>query len=406
MKKTFILSVILLIVGNVHTQPLAWSKQTTRGFISSFYVTTDNTGNVFTTGWFNDTTDFDPGPGVYKLFSRNPSTYLSKLDRNGNFLWAVNVADLSGNGNSSAGRFGITTDLYGNVYVAGFFKGTCDFDPGSGTKLLTVNTTTPSPYGYDQFVWKLDANGNFIWVKQLATNQFVSTCLTDASGNLLVSGSFNGTCDFDPGPGTQTLKSLGVSDGYICTFDQAGNILDVKQFGYTGTNASISSLSFDTFSNIIAIGSFTGTVDADPGPGTFILSAAGSQFFTTQLNSTGNFVTARSIIPLGTSKITKLSTDFYGNTYVEGTFTGSCDFDPSVSVHTLQTSAPMAIFVYKLSPTGGFTWAKKVDLQSSLNQYPHIRSDGGGNVHFTGVFNGTVDVDPGSAVHTLSTQPY
>lgn len=63
-----------------------------------------------------------------------------------------------------------------------------DFDSGSGTVELTAN-------GYDGFVTKPDANGNFVWVYQLGGNQFDSgpTIFVDASGNILIGGYFSET---------------------------------------------------------------------------------------------------------------------------------------------------------------------------------------------------------------------
>ena len=54
-------------------------------------VGVDQQGNVYSTGLFNGTIDMDPGPGVYDIGTSDPDRYgiyISKLDANGNFVWA------------------------------------------------------------------------------------------------------------------------------------------------------------------------------------------------------------------------------------------------------------------------------------------------------------------------------
>ena len=58
------------------------------------FIALDELGNIYTTGYFEGIVDFDPGTGVYNLNAFNqhhiiPSVmFLSKLDNNGNFIWA------------------------------------------------------------------------------------------------------------------------------------------------------------------------------------------------------------------------------------------------------------------------------------------------------------------------------
>src|SRR5207247_4738949 len=52
-------------------------------------INTDAAGNIYTTGFFNGTTDFDPGAGIYNLTSAGMAdVFVSKLDSSGNFIWA------------------------------------------------------------------------------------------------------------------------------------------------------------------------------------------------------------------------------------------------------------------------------------------------------------------------------
>jgi len=55
----------------------------------------DLAGNIYTTGWFSGTGDFDPGAGVFNLTSTesfasggSPDVFIHKLNSEGNFLWA------------------------------------------------------------------------------------------------------------------------------------------------------------------------------------------------------------------------------------------------------------------------------------------------------------------------------
>jgi hypothetical protein len=101
---------------------------------SAWALAVDGSGNVYVTGDFSSSVDFNPGSGQYVLTSGGSTdVYVLKLDSGGDFVWAVSF---SGTG-SDAGR-GIAVDPTGDVYVVGFFRYTVDFDPGAGTYDLTA----------------------------------------------------------------------------------------------------------------------------------------------------------------------------------------------------------------------------------------------------------------------------
>src|SRR5690606_3721868 len=68
------------------------------------------------------------------------------------------------------------------------------------------------------FVLKLDANGNFLWVKRMggASSYDRGTSITtDIAGNVYTTGHFQGTADFNPETGTHNITSAGFTDIFI-----------------------------------------------------------------------------------------------------------------------------------------------------------------------------------------------
>ena len=59
-------------------------------------IAVDAAGNVYTTGYFNATADFDPGDGVFNLTSVGDSDiFVSKLDNTGNLVWAKRMGGVN-----------------------------------------------------------------------------------------------------------------------------------------------------------------------------------------------------------------------------------------------------------------------------------------------------------------------
>ncbi|NQY74108.1 MAG: T9SS type A sorting domain-containing protein, partial [Candidatus Margulisbacteria bacterium] len=123
-----------------------WAKSFGGAGSDRGYVTTvDASGNIYTSGIYRDTVDFDPGAGTTNLSANGfDDVFVQKMDPQGNFLWAKSF----GGSSVEIGR-SITVDASGNVYAIGEFIGTVDFDPGAGTTNLSSNG------GADFFVQKM-----------------------------------------------------------------------------------------------------------------------------------------------------------------------------------------------------------------------------------------------------------
>ncbi|MCS3798547.1 MBG domain-containing protein [Niastella sp. OAS944] len=246
----------------------------------SFSITVDASGNVYTTGYFQYTVDFDPGPGTQNLSSVDDrDIFISKFDAAGNYVWAKRM----GGGAYDAG-YSVAVDASGNVYTTGFFQGTADFDPGIGTYNLVSSGNT------DIFISKLDAAGNFVWAKRMggAGHEDGNSLTVDASGNVYITGTFEGTADFDPDAGTLNLVSGGDYDIFISKLNTSGNLVWARNVSGSGNDHG-QSISVDATGNVYITGDFQETGDFDPGTGTGDLVSAGdNDIFIAKFSPTAN----------------------------------------------------------------------------------------------------------------------
>lgn len=306
-----------------------------------------------------------------------------------NFQWAKGIGgtfDDAGNA--------IATDASGNVYTVGVFNDTVDFDPGVGV----YNMISLAGNG---FISKMDAAGNFIWAKALG-GEVKSLCL-DASGNLCLSGTFYGTVDFDPSAGIFNLTSMGSNDIYVAKYNSSGALIWAKAMGGIGGDVGYSIVS-DAVGNTFTTGTYSDTVDFNPGIGTYdiISDSLSYDIFVLKLDASGNFVWAKSMGGSGTELAYSIAIDASGNLYTAGNFSSFLgDFDPGVGTYNLSTSGSLDIVINKLDASGNFVWAKKIG-GTGLDRGRGITIDGLGSVCFTGGFANTVDMDPGTGVFNIS----
>ncbi|MEQ1903425.1 MAG: hypothetical protein ABL888_04510 [Pirellulaceae bacterium] len=247
-----------------------WARQIgNTGFDASHAITTDSAGNVFTTGVFSGAVDFDPGAGTSILSnSLQPDTFVYKLNAGGNFVWAKQFL-----GNRLQGGSAIDVDGLGNVYTAGGFEDTVDFDPGAGTARFNLTSSGNS----DVFVSKLNSSGNFVWAKKMGGSgeDLATGMAVDSRGNVYTTGTFEGTSDFNPGTARTDLTSFGGVDAFISKLNVDGNHVFSRQQGGAG-NDFANSLALDDWGNILTTGHFESTADFDPRGGRLDITSNGT----------------------------------------------------------------------------------------------------------------------------------
>jgi len=206
-----------------------WTR--TWGGVTTDYgwcTNTDNSGNIYVSGYFRETVDFDPGPGedLHTSYPYSRDAFLSKFDFGGNFQWAQTW----GYASTEIG-YDIGIDSFDNVYVVSSgVQPLSKFDPdgnlqwgksGGGYAIAIYNDNIYST-GFYLYLSKFNLDGDLLY--QIPRNYDGECWLSgygitaDGSGNIYITGSFNGTVDFDPGPDEDRHGANSNSDIFLTKF--------------------------------------------------------------------------------------------------------------------------------------------------------------------------------------------
>lgn len=377
------------------TGALLWSRNFGAGASDLAYSIATDGANVYVTGTFAGT--FNVGgttlssAGIFDIF-------VVMLTADGTYGW---VRQVGGQGIDNARGIAVSvTSSTVSVYVTGDYEGTADFDPGPGVFHLTSVAT---PVNRDTFVLKLNANGNFVWAKRLGGengNSSGRAIATDVDGNAYVTGGFDGTVDFDPGPGVFNLSSTD-SCVFLVKLDANGNFVLARAFacGFSSVGQGVAP---NRFGDVYVTGYFWGTADFDPGPGVFNLTSAGNgDIFVLKLDGSGSFVWARRFGADGPDFGYGIAAGAFGDVYVTGSLGGVADFDPGPGQFIIGDETRFSVFVLKLDADGGLAWARAAG-GAQFNEGHAIALDAARSVYTTGAFQGTADFDPGPGTSTLT----
>ncbi len=220
-------------------------------------IAVDLLGNVYTTGTFDGVADFDPGAGTYTFTPTSPgyNTYFSKLNSEGNFVWAKHLF--------WGENMALTTDGLGNVFAAGNFNNTVDFSFGKGTAVLSGGTR-------EGYLLKFKPDGETGWAKHFKIVEgqsgsflagvYPENLFIDKNCNIITSGVFAGKTDFDPSENSHVLNysssiQLRERESYILKLEQTDIVSGINDLlsektavkTYPNPTASIVYISSDNF---------------------------------------------------------------------------------------------------------------------------------------------------------------
>ena len=232
------------------------------GTASAFSVACDSSDNIYTTGDFYGSVDFNPDQaGSERISNNNSDIFISKFTPAGDFQW---VSTAGGTGNDTA--YDIAVNGVNAVYICGVFEETVAFNPESGSDLMRSQGDT------DIFLEALDIEGAFLWVRTWggAGQDWAKGLTVDGAGWVWVTGRFLDTVDFDPENSGYELTAGQYGDIFLCAVNSQGALQEVHAWHGSHGSAALqilndgSAVAHDSYGNVIVAGSSWGLPDLGP----------------------------------------------------------------------------------------------------------------------------------------------
>ncbi len=309
--------------------------------------------------------------------------------------WTVTMGSTGNEGGDNGGNANVAVDSSGNVFIAGTFWSSADFDPGAGED---IHTTAG---GYGAFLTKMNSDGSYGWTKTFEGSGFTEALdvAVDLNGNAFVSGYFWSTFDFDPSAGTDDHTSNGSGDAFVTKIYSDGSYGWTNTFGGTYSDHA-EAVGVDSSGNVYIAGTFRDdTVDFDPGVGVDEILSLGESGFLTKFSSDGSYEWTKAFRTIDTVVPRDIAFGLNDEVYVTGGFKGNVGFNYGGFDFHL-ASGFSDIFLTKIMSDGSYGWTKSIG-DTGTDRSNSVATDSSGNIFITGYFGGTVnfDTDGGSDDH-------
>jgi Leucine-rich repeat (LRR) protein len=287
----------------------------------------------------------------------------------------------------------VKMDAAGFVYVTGYFKGICDFDPSTGETTLTADGDQ------DIFFAKYTPGGALAFVQRIAGTDDASGVDIDVngSGKIIVTGTFRTDVTFDPDGSPQPYGSLGGSDIFIARFDGTSGAFE-EAFTLGGPLDDFPGELSVNGTDLYITGSFQAIMDFDPSGGSadLMASGSGSDPFILKLSNFNTFGWVKHLPgPALRNMVLQGS-----NLFLSGEYSETVDFDPSAAQLNLTPTGDDDGWVSKYDLNGNMLWTKTFG-GSNTERIFDMAAGPGGDIYLTGAFKGTVDFNPGAGVTQL-----
>ena len=353
-------------------------------------------GKVWMQGDYNSNADFDPGTGVNNLLAANATQYLTTCTSNGTYQTAAAF----NKSNALTERVtAIDASISNNIIVAGTFSGTINFN-NSLNDIVRTSTLDSNAY-----IASYSNTGTLLWVNQLKGRALIKAIKRDQAGNIYVTGYFVSATYFDENTPTFYISTT-TSDIFIGKYDPNGVMLWIHRIGGAYIDEG-HDLSIDANGNVVVTGTFADAIDFDPSAASFQLTTPQltTNGFIAKYTGNGNFIHALKLV---VRNATSVCTDNNNNIFVTGNMVSFGNFNAAGGggvVYCTGGSNDYDYYLAKYDSAGNYLWAFKIGGYNSNNQKTQIALDNAGNIYFEGFFVGSldsVDIDPSANENYLN----
>lgn len=376
------------------TGELIWAKSIGTGSTDKVNdIAIDQNNNVYITGYFYQTLDFDPGPESFNIQAVDQDAYVLKLDSEGNFGWAKSFG---GEGWNQGKGVGVSEN--GNVYVVGTCQDYIDLIPDDDAELIYDATYLNA--GDDFFIVKLDSVGGFLWGHGIgsAGDDVARDLVILENEDVIVTGDFRNTIDFDPGSEEFLLTANAAKkDMFLLKLASDGSYIWANKYG-DGGNVFSESVVVDNEGQILV----TGIFNQDP-----VFTVEGVEVELNELSNSDMYLLAADQegfvkwikVIHSESEIypQSVTVDSLNNVFTTGVFRVAADLNPGAETQWETATdvffMPYVTFVLKLTSTGFFEWAHAIGENTSVFARS-IAVSGEGGIFVGGSFGSTQNFAP------------
>lgn len=362
-----------------------------------FDIDTD-TDDIYITGGYSGTFDFDPGAGTTNATSGgSDDIFVSKFNSDGEFVW---VKTMVGSGSVQDTGFNVLVGE-NHIYISGFARSNpFDIDPGAGTTEL-------ERFGHlDAYIAKFEFDGDFVWGLSMGSETFgdlPTYQYLDENENIYTAGAYREAMNVgDAGAGDIILPDTGTNySAYITKHNSSGELQWAKSFHSASANEYAQAVDADDNGNLYIAIEFYGVVDLDPGAGTEEYTPVGTNDLAiVKLDSDGDFVWAKQLSGSGAELVRSLSIE-NDKLYVSGSFPSTVDFDPGDDEYNVTSLGGSDGFIAVYDLDGEFEYVYRTGGTNTGYQTWEDDAYTGFNFHdgylyASGFFRGTIDFDNSS----------